>query len=341
MKRFYRLLCVLSVAGAVVATACSESGDDMPKEVEFGSETKNQTVYADAETANDINFTAKAAWTATVTALQTKTEGGSSVEWLTLDRYSGQAGEFSLKMNIEPNYTGETRKAQIEIVCGETTIRIIIEQKGTNKDGSKPEDESEKKPPLDANGNIQFPDPVFAAFMVENFDKDGDCGISPAEAAQITSIYCDGQKTNGIISIHGIQYCTALVSLTCSSNHKLPAIKLSKFPALTRVTCSYNNKLTVLSITNCPKLTSITCGNNKSLTEFNFSGCTELTYLDCRGNQLTTLDVSKNTELTYLDCSCNNLAALDISKNTKLTELSCYGNRLTALDVSKNTELTY
>ncbi len=143
MKRFYRLLCALLITGAVVATACNESGtDDAPKEVEFDSGTKDQTVYADTETANDINFTAKSAWTATVTALQTKAEGGSSVAWLTLDKYSGQAGVFSLKLNLEPNYTGETRKAQIEIVCGDTSIRIVIEQKGTNKDGTKPQDES-------------------------------------------------------------------------------------------------------------------------------------------------------------------------------------------------------
>ncbi len=62
--------------------------------------------------------------------------------------------------------------------------------------------------------------------------------------------------------------------------------------------------------------------------------------LFCSGNQLTSLDVSKNTALTYLGCSGNQLTSLDVSKNTALTELYCYSNKLTSLDVSKNTKLT-
>ena len=65
-----------------------------------------------------------------------------------------------------------------------------------------------------------------------------------------------------------------------------------------------------------------------------------LTSLDCWGNQLTSLDVSKNTALTELSCSGNKLTRLDISKNTALTSLVCLENQLTSLDVSKNTALT-
>ena len=68
---------------------------------------------------------------------------------------------------------------------------------------------------------------------------------------------------------------------------------------------------------------------------------TALTELYCSGNQLTTLDVSKNTALTDLECIYNELTSLDVSKNTALTELYCDGNQLTSLDVSKHTALTY
>jgi hypothetical protein len=68
---------------------------------------------------------------------------------------------------------------------------------------------------------------------------------------------------------------------------------------------------------------------------------TALTKLYCYGNQLTTLDVSKNTALTYLGCTNNQLTTLDVSKNTALTQLFCNGNQLTELDVSKNTALTW
>ena len=66
----------------------------------------------------------------------------------------------------------------------------------------------------------------------------------------------------------------------------------------------------------------------------------DVTWLDCDGNQLTTLDVSKNTALTKLLCNTNQLTALDVSKNTALTSLGCAYNHLTALDVSQNTSLT-
>lgn len=68
---------------------------------------------------------------------------------------------------------------------------------------------------------------------------------------------------------------------------------------------------------------------------------TSLTRLDFPGNQLTTLDVSKNTALTILICSDNKLTTLDVSKNVNLTRLECSNNQLTTLDVSKNTNLIW
>ncbi len=67
---------------------------------------------------------------------------------------------------------------------------------------------------------------------------------------------------------------------------------------------------------------------------------TALTELVCYGNQLTSLDVSKNTALAKLWCSNNQLSVIDVSKNTALKTLYCYGNQLTSLDISKNTALT-
>jgi len=47
----------------------------------------------------------------------------------------------------------------------------------------------------------------------------------------------------------------------------------------------------------------------------NFTGIQDfvsLTYLDCSGNQLTSLDISKNTNLSKLDCPSNNLSSLNL-----------------------------
>jgi hypothetical protein len=67
---------------------------------------------------------------------------------------------------------------------------------------------------------------------------------------------------------------------------------------------------------------------------------TYLTELNCRGNQLTTLDVSKNSALASLNCSSNHLTTLDVTQNPALTDLYCGSNQLTTLDVSRNPALT-
>ena len=78
--------------------------------------------------------------------------------------------------------------------------------------------------------------------------------------------------------------------------------------------------------------------NVRSMPEIKYF--TSLESLDCYGNQLTSLDLSKNTTLTYLRCDDNQLTSLDLNKNTALTELWCNGNQLTSLDLNKNmTEL--
>ena len=60
---------------------------------------------------------------------------------------------------------------------------------------------------------------------------------------------------------------------------------------------------------------------------------------ECSGENITSLDISKNSMLEMLDCSKNNLTSLDVSKNTKLKKLDCFSNSISSLSVSKNTIL--
>ena len=56
-------------------------------------------------------------------------------------------------------------------------------------------------------------------------------------------------------------------------------------------------------------------------------GFTSLTSLRCGGNNLTSLDVSKNIALTQLFCISNQLTILDLSMNTALSDLKCDDNK--------------
>ena len=170
--------------------------------------------------------------------------------------------------------------------------------------------------------------------IVEHYDTNKDSSLSDTEIAAVEEIDC---YDKGISNLKGIEYFTALRSLSCGRN-QLTALDVSKNTALTYLHCSYN-QLTSLDVSKNTALTKLYCYNNQ-LTSLDVSKNTALTYLDCWGNSLTKLDVSKNTALTYLDCGYNKLTALDVSKNTALTYLSCSYNQLTTLDVSKNTALT-
>ena len=79
--------------------------------------------------------------------------------------------------------------------------------------------------------------------------------------------------------------------------------------------------------------------SGENITSLDISKNSQLKVLDCSQNSLTSLDVSKNTNIGTLNCSNNSLSSLSISKNTVLSILKCSDNRITSLDLSKNTGL--
>ena len=66
---------------------------------------------------------------------------------------------------------------------------------------------------------------------------------------------------------------------------------------------------------------------------------TNLERLYCIGNELTSLNISKNKKLRVLLCSYNLITNLDVSKNLSLEILDTFSCPLKKLNVSKNREL--
>ena len=56
------------------------------------------------------------------------------MDWLTLNTYSGDAGEYTLTLTISPNLETTSRKAEITIECGGESITITVEQAGTTSE---------------------------------------------------------------------------------------------------------------------------------------------------------------------------------------------------------------
>ena len=179
-----------------------------------------------------------------------------------------------------------------------------------------------------------FPDDTFRSYVSSHFDTDSNDVLSDSEIASADSIYVG---LSHISSLQGVEYFTALTTLSCYTN-QLTALDLSNNTALTTLQCD-SNQLTVLNVGKNTALTRLQCEGNQ-LTALDVSKNTALQTLWCSGNQLTTLDVSHNTALQTLQCPSNQLTALDVSKNTALIRLYCDRNQLTTLDVSNNTHLT-
>ncbi len=131
----------------VMFAACSDDTKVIKEIVLDKGTATNQTIYSDeTSTKEGISFTATEKWTATVTDISTRAAEGR-VDWLKLSQYDGGAGKFTLTLTIEKNDTGSDRKAEIKIVCGETTITVVVEQKAITSDeaGTNPDQPQSKK----------------------------------------------------------------------------------------------------------------------------------------------------------------------------------------------------
>ena len=148
------LLSVLFLAGCGSDDEGGGGGSFIPP----SQNERNQTAYADNENTGGggFTFTANAAWTATVTEVQPEAavspqalkvaksstaETGNNVVWLRLyvgdrESYSGPAGQTTLRIELDQNYTGERREATITIRSGNNTFTVTVVQEANKQDGS-------------------------------------------------------------------------------------------------------------------------------------------------------------------------------------------------------------
>ena len=220
---------------------------------------------------------------------------------------------------------------------------------------------------IDSKENIIFEDANFKAYLVANFDTDGDGEISKEEALAITKIIVG---TEDIESLAGIEHMANLTELRCEGpwsifepeedpEGKLKTLDVSKNVNLTILYCGFN-QLTSLDVTNNPKIEQLRCaGNNLNsldvsknteliefeaynnrLSSIDDSNNPELEYIDLTNNQIKSIDVSNNPELDYIDLTNNQIKSIDVSKNLELERITCSDNKLTSIDVTNNQKLT-
>ena len=154
---------------------------------------------------------------------------------------------------------------------------------------------------------------------------------------EITSLY---NFKNTYTIIPNINFEKKLIALGIDSGTADGKVLTSNISSLTSLDVSWSSISDLTGIQDFVALTSLNCSGNQ-LTTLNVSKNIALSSLYCPNNQLTILDVSKNIVLTNLICHYNRLTTLDVSHNIALTILNCESNQLVNLDVSKNIALTY
>lgn len=214
-------------------------------------------------------------------------------------------------------------------------------EKPNKPDNEQTDPDDDSPATIPENMETAFPDPIFRAYVLDNFDSDHNGQLSQEEALNVIRIEVGNNHntpdSDKITSLKGIQYFVNLEYLDCSYN--LIDAYVSHNTALTYLDCSHNH-LTHLDVMQNTELSYLDCSNNRLTEWVEVSKNTELVYLDCSDNQLTHLDVSHNPELTELDCSDNHLRSLDLTQNTKLIKFSCASNQFTDLNFINNTALT-
>ena len=205
-------------------------------------------------------------------------------------------------------------------------------------------------PPGVAVSAANFPDPVFRAYVSDNFDTDRSGYLDDAEIAAVIEINVRGSSKEGtqlISSLKGIEFFPSLAYLDCAGN-TLKELDVSQNTALEGLICGImdndgnelGNQLSKLDVSKNKLLGLLYCCHNQ-ITTLDVSGNTNLLVLYCYNNGMTQLNTNGCTKLAELSCGNNQLTTLNMSSCSSLRRLSCFDNPLTSFDITPCPVLVY
>lgn len=170
---------------------------------------------------------------------------------------------------------------------------------------------------------ITISDAGFKAYLVQNFDTNGDGVIQESEALRVISI--DLQAVGNVASIEGIKSFVNLKELRVNTD-------------LDVTDETQRNAVATVDVSGLDQLEVLWCFNSK-VSSVNVSGCTSLRFLHAYVNSLTTLDIRDCGELEELDIRDNPVTAVDFINNRKLRTASLIRTRIKNVDLSGVTTL--
>lgn len=294
-EKFY-YLAVFSLLALALAS-CKDDKDETPA----AKITVNEQVLAFdcEESAQDFTFESTLKWTI---------ECGAA-DWLTVSPLEGKGGTVTVSVAVAANPSATPRSASFFIRSLAEQVEITVNQAD------------------DEGAHLLTFAEDFKAYLVENFDTDGDGEISRDEAELITAIECEDL---GLTSLEGVRNLTNLQTLHCSYN-AIETLDVSGMTSLTELLCDHN-LITDLNVSGCTSLNNIECNSN-AIGELNLADCRNtLTTITCNENKLARLDLTNFDKLFHLNCDDNQLTELLVDGCTALTSVDCASNQLTTLD---------
>ena len=210
--------CVL-LARVGACASCKDDKDETPA----AKITVNEQVLAFdcEESAQDFTFESTLKWTI---------ECGAA-DWLTVSPLEGKGGTVTVSVAVAANPSATPRSASFFIRSLAEQVEITVNQAD------------------DEGAHLLTFAEDFKAYLVENFDTDGDGEISRDEAELITAIECENL---GLTSLEGVRNLTNLQTLHCSYN-AIETLDVSGMTSLTELLCDHN-LITDLNVSDCSSL---------------------------------------------------------------------------------------
>jgi hypothetical protein len=144
MKKI-NLLSLILLLTAAMFTGCEKNDPDENPAISVqdkGALTHN--VFADETNGQSgVTFTTTGAWTSSISGTEANLKSSQlragSPAWISISPDHGdKAGNYTISISLEPNFTGNDRTAVITISCNGTDITVTVTQKSTKEDGTKP-----------------------------------------------------------------------------------------------------------------------------------------------------------------------------------------------------------
>lgn len=286
---------------ALALASCKDDKDETPA----AKITVNEQVLAFdcEESAQNFTFESTLKWTI---------ECGAA-DWLTVSPLEGKGGTVTVSVAVAANPSATPRSASFFIRSMAEQVEITVNQAD------------------DEGAHLLTFAEDFKAYLVENFDTDGDGEISRDEAELITAIECEDL---GLTSLEGVRNLTNLQTLHCSYN-AIETLDVSGMTSLTELLCDHN-LITDLNVAGCTSLNNIECNSN-AIGELNLADCRNtLTTITCNENKLARLDLTNFDKLFHLNCDDNQLTELLVDGCTALTSVDCASNQLTSVLFPEN-----